>query len=445
MAAITTPPTTDPSPPVVAVAYSAGRDSTALLHATASAAASQGLVVAALHVHHGLSPHADAWVVHARKQCEDWAERGLPVRLLVERLTTQPSRGDSVEAWARKARYRALRAMAVEAGAQIVLLAHHRRDQAETLLLQALRGGGVSGLASMAASVSRDGIEWRRPWLDKPREDIEAYIRAHGLLHIDDDSNDDGRYARNRLRLQVWPSLVTAFPQAESSLADAARWSAEAAACLDELAEIDLAAISDDEALHLISWQALSRARRVNALRAWLKSRTGQTPPATLVTRLVEELPGQGAAQWEGPGFVLRRYRQRLRCSGDAPLPRDASANEVPRAEFLSIRAAGRYALDGWGGELVAEPVHEGGVPVAWLAHLELRVRSGGEQFQAGTGRPPRSLKKQYQAAAQPSWTRAGPLVYSGGQLIFVPGLGIDARVRASAGVPQLELHWRSS
>ena len=108
----------------------------------------------------------------------------------------------------------------------------------------------------------------------------------------------------------------------------------------------------------------------------------------------------------------------------------------------LSIRRAGRYALPGWGGCLEATRVDEGGVPLAWLARLELKRREGGEQFQAGIGRPPRSLKKQFQAAAVPNWQRDGPLVYSGGQLVFVPGLGIDARVIALPGQAQVALHW---
>ncbi|HJW10764.1 MAG TPA: tRNA lysidine(34) synthetase TilS, partial [Albitalea sp.] len=125
--------------PRVAVAYSGGRDSTALLHATLKAAAAQGVQVLALHVNHRLSPHADAWQQHAQAQCERWAERGWPVRFVAQQLEGKPPKGESIEAWARQARYRALRNMALAHGATRVLLAHHRRDQAETLLLQALR------------------------------------------------------------------------------------------------------------------------------------------------------------------------------------------------------------------------------------------------------------------------------------------------------------------
>ncbi len=439
MAASPTPATAE-SCPCLAVAYSAGRDSTALLHATARAAAEQGAQVVALHVHHGLSSRADEWLAHAQAQCARWAKRGLPVRLLTHHVTHRPAAGESIEAWARQARYRALASMAAQAGARVVLLAHHRRDQAETLLLQALRGAGVAGLAGMPRTVERDGITWTRPWLDHPREAIEAYVRHHRLRYVDDESNADPRFARNRLRLQVWPALSLAFPQAEASLADAATWAGEASACLAELASLDLAQVSSTAGLDLKAWQGLTAARRVNALRAWLQAHSGSIAPASLVRRLARELPETGPAQWPMPSGVLRRRRGRLVFTEAAP----ATARETPREDTLSILRAGRYALPGWGGELVGKRVKEGGVPLAWLACLQLRPREGGEQFQAGIGRPARSLKKQYQAADIPEWERNGPLVYSGGQLVFVPGLGVDARVAAMPGQPQLSLHWHS-
>ena len=109
----------------------------------------------------------------------------------------------------------------------------------------------------------------------------------------------------------------------------------------------------------------------------------------------------------------------------------------------MSVRRAGTYRLPGWTGSLQVERVRDGGVPLAWLAHLELRPRAGAEKFQAGIGRPPRGLKKQYQDAGVPVWERTGPLVYSGGQLVFVPGLGIDARVIGLPGQALVNLRWR--
>jgi tRNA(Ile)-lysidine synthase len=417
---------------VIAVAYSGGRDSTALLHATIAMAVKQGANIVALHVHHGLSEHADAWLDHCESQCRRWARAGRPVAFAAHRLTDRPSKGESVEAWARRARYGALRMMALAHGAELVLLGHHRRDQAETFVLQALRGGGVKGLAGMPREVHRDGITWARPWLDKPRAEIDAYVRRHRLKHIDDDSNDDPRFARNRLRLQVWPALAGAFPQAEATLAGASQWAHQAAVLQDEIAERDLLACADESGIAIEVWKALSPARRSNALRAWIERVHGSAAPASLITRLLEELPMRRSARWPLDGDELRAYRGRLRYAVVAPKPVIAPVLET----HLSVRRAGRHGLTGWSGILQIDRVAEGGVPLAWLAHLELRPRIGGERFQAGIARPPRGLKKQYQDAGVPKWERDGPLVYSGGQLVFVPGLGLDARVIGLPGLP---------
>ena len=422
----------------VAVAYSGGRDSTALLHATLAEAATQGVAVIALHVHHGLSPHADAWLSHCEAQCRRWSRAGRNVEFIAHRLTDRPAKGESVEAWARQARYRALRAMALARGASVVLLAHHQRDQAETVLLLALRGAGTVGLSGMPRCALREGITWLRPWLTKPHAEIDAYVRRHRLKHIEDDSNADARFARNRLRLQVWPALVGAFEQAESSLATTAAWAQEATAALEELAAHDLARVATPAGLQVGAWLELSAARRSNALRAWLKSQQAESVPASLIVRLLDELPACRSGRWAAGASELRVHRGVLRCES----PRTAVPPDLPRETHLSVRRAGTYALPGWSGSLHVERVRDGGVPLAWLAHLELRPRAGAEQFQAGLGRPPRSLKKQYQAVGVPMWERNGPLVYSGGQLVFVPGLGLDARVIGLPGQPLATLRW---
>ena len=422
----------------IAVAYSGGRDSTALLHATIQQSRCSDVQVVALHVHHGLNPHADAWLEHGAAQCRRWARRGWPVEFDAQRVADGPTKGESVEAWARAARYRALRSMAQAHGVSVVLLGQHRRDQAETWLLQALRGAGVAGLAGMPRRLERDGITWLRPWLDRPRDEIDAYVRRHRLKYVDDDSNADSRFDRNRLRLQVWPALTAAFPQAEGALATAAQWAQQADALLDEIAALDLARVSSAGQLIIGDWMALSTARRGNALRGWLRQNREAPAPASLVTRLLDELPTVRSARWPIADAEVRLYRGRLSLE-----PRTVAAPaEAAHASFFSVRRAGRYPLPGWSGALQVERVKEAGVPLAWLACLELRRRSGGERFQAGPGRPPRSLKKQYQAAGVPMWGRNGPLVYSGGQLVFVPGLGLDARVVGLPGQPLVTLRW---
>lgn len=313
-----TPRTAESTPPtpggVVAVAFSGGRDSLALLHATCRAAQALGLQVVALHIHHGLLADADGWLRRAQQLCTRWRRHGWPLTLRWQRLDGQPAPGDSIEAWARAGRHAALAAMAAEAGASLLLLAHHRRDQAETFVLQALRGGAPAGLSAMPRQVQRDGITWARPWLDHPRGAIDAYVAAHRLRPVDDPSNGDVRLARNRLRLSVWPALEQAFPHAETSLAAAAQRAQEARAALAELAALDLALLVDgDGALAVAGWRALSAARQANALRAWWAQQAGHSAPLAFVTRLLVEVPAKGAGTWPaGGGWACGLRRGRL-------------------------------------------------------------------------------------------------------------------------------------
>jgi tRNA(Ile)-lysidine synthase len=165
----------------------------------------------------------------------------------------------------------------------------------------------------MPGRVRREGVTWARPWLDMPRQAIEAYVRRHRLAHVEDDSNADARFARNRLRLEVWPALEAAFPGAEASLAAAAGWAQEATAALAEWAEIDLAAICDQGSLDIAAWRALSPARQSNLVRAWLRRASGRAAPASLVERLLREVPERGAMRWPVGKGELRSYRGRLR------------------------------------------------------------------------------------------------------------------------------------
>ncbi len=426
----------------VAVAYSGGRDSTALLHAAATQAhllnaAGADLQVVGLHIHHGLSRHADAWLLHCQAQCAAWAAAGLPVTLQWLRIAGRPATVQSVEAWAREARYAALSQMAQQAGADLLLLAHHQRDQAETFVLQALRGAGVAGLAAMPAQQWRGGLCWARPWLSQPREAVEDYVQAYCLSHIEDDSNADFRYARNRLRHAVWPALLAAFPYAETSLAQAANWAQQALALQQELAAEDLPALLDSQgSLRVAALQALSPARASNALRAWLHGQTGRPAAASLVRRLQAECASADHRQWPCAGGLLRLYRGLLIYSKEQP------ASLVGGARWLNLGVAGRHAQAAWGGAWQVQTVQTGGVSPEYLQNVLMRGRQGGEQFQRQPASPPRSLKKSYQAAAVPAWQRQGPLLFVGDVLLFAPGLGLDARWLAPAGAAQCGLKW---
>ncbi len=355
------------------------------------------------------------------------------------RLEGLPGPGESVEAWARHHRYAALARLAAGLGCGIVLLAHHRHDQAETVLLQALRGAGPAGLAGMPASAPRDGIVWARPWLAQPRSVIEAYGRRFRLRHVDDPSNASLRFARNRLRHEVMPVLERTFPGAEASLSAVARRAQEAASVLAEVAAEDAEVCADGSALRLAPWLALGEARRRNLMRAWLTRLVPSGAPESLVERLALELPGKRAGRWPARDGELRLYAGRLvwlRAEADDP------PTPPTGVVIVDLRRPGLHRIPGWPGRLRVERVTTGGIETARLREAQIRPRTGGEQFQRGVGSPPRSLKKQFQSLAVPAWSRDGPLLWAGDQLLFVAGLGLDARGLAAPGTSQRRLSW---
>ena len=403
-------------------------------------------------MHHGLSGSADAWLAHGAAQCARWKRQALPVEFVATRLTTAPEHGDSVEAWARRERYRALRRMAIEKGADLVLLAHHRRDQAETFLLQALRAGGTAALSSMPTSAKRDDVTWARPWLAMPDTAIDAYMKTHRLRHVVDDTNADLRLARNRLRAEVWPALVGAFPHAETALAAAATLAQAAAAMAKEWAVVDLAAIASGHALEVAAWRSLPLARRANAMHAWLCDRhldAGANVPRSLVERLERELDVGRTRRWPVDGGVLRSYRGALRFVAAARIAGEADDRAVTNegateSTCIDLRAIGVHRVSPWRGAFVVDAVDVGGVSPAIAAALVLRRRMPKDNFQSGPERPARSLKLQFQSAAVPPWLRDGPVLTHAGRIVYVPGLGIDARASASSTGPSLRIAWRA-
>lgn len=424
--------------PRVAVAVSGGLDSTALLHCTARIASRVGAEVHALHVHHGLQPEADMWMAGVAEQCRRWRRAGHPVTFHGQRVRDRPARGDSIEAWARRVRYQALAEMAQQAGCGLLLLAHHRRDQAETVLLQALRGGGPAGLSAMPRSIERQGLRWVRPWLDLPREAIEAYARRWRLRHVLDPSNADERLARGRLREQVWPVLSRAFADAEGALAAVAGRAQEARDIMDEVARQDAALLIGPRGLEVVAWRVLPAARRANVLRHWLGRERSAAVPESLIQRLMHELPGMSAGRWPAPaGEELALHAGWLqRITRVAP-----RAVHAPRV--LDLSQPGSHDVQPWAGSIRVESVEAGGLPASLVRQAELRTRVGGEHFQLQPRGQARCLKKQFQARGVPAWKRGGPLVFAQDRLVFVPGLGLDARAAALPGQPRVQLSWQ--
>ncbi|MDQ0569745.1 tRNA(Ile)-lysidine synthase [Variovorax paradoxus] len=268
----------------LAVGFSGGADSTALLAACASAWPGQ---VVAFHVHHGLQAAADDFEQHCVAVCER-----LGVPLMVHRVDARHAQGDSPEDAARRARYDAFAAMAgagLPAGAvKSIVLGHHADDQVETLLLALSRGAGLPGLAAMPAHAQRAGLDIYRPLLSVPGADIHAWLEGLDLPWIEDPTNEDERYTRNRIRAVLLPALERTFPQFRTTFARSIGHAAQAQELLGELAAQDLAVVGHPP--RIASLQGLSRARQANVLRHWLMQAHGCAPSAAQLDQLLGQV-----------------------------------------------------------------------------------------------------------------------------------------------------------
>lgn len=267
-----------PRPVVVAVAFSGGADSTALLLALWRLAQRGGKAgpqrLLALHVHHGLQAAADDFERAGMALCAALAPAsGVFPEWHCGRARLQLQPGDSLEARAREARYRMLADLAQAQGAEMVVLAQHADDQVESVLLALTRGAGVAGMAGMAAHFVRHAVPFARPLLSLRGADLRDWLRGHGVPWQEDPSNADHRYTRNRLRHIVLPALEQAVPTFRTGIARSARLAAEADALLQELAQSDLQSVGVPP--RIASLQQLGRARQANVLRHWLKQQHG--------------------------------------------------------------------------------------------------------------------------------------------------------------------------
>lgn len=290
----------------LAVGFSGGADSTALLAACASAWPGQ---VVAFHVHHGLQVAADDFERHCIEVCEQ-----LGVPLVVHRVDARHAQGDSPEDAARRARYEAFAAMAGSAepaGAiKSIVLGHHADDQVETLLLALSRGAGLPGLAAMPAHARRNGLDIYRPLLGVPGSDIRAWLKGLDLPWIEDPTNQDERYTRNRIRAVLLPALAQAFPQFRSTFTRSIGHAAQAQELLSELAAQDLATVGEPP--RIAALRLLSQARQANVLRYWLMQAHGCAPSTAQLDQLLSQLQacttrGHRIHLKVANGFVERR------------------------------------------------------------------------------------------------------------------------------------------
>jgi len=290
----------------LAVAYSGGADSTALLLACARKWPGQ---VMAVHVHHGLQAAGDDFEHHCRAVCDD-----LQVPLAVQKVDARHAPGQSPEAAARHARYNAIDALVLAqigpAAIQTIAIAQHADDQVETLLLAMSRGAGLPGLSAMAAQWQRGGLTYCRPLLQVSSTAIRDWLKARGASFIEDPSNLDERYTRNRIRARLLPALQACFPQFRDTFARSSRHAAQAQAVLQEVALEDLARIGVPPDIKAL--QTLSRPRLANLLRHWLLSVHQATPSSAQLEELLDQLAacrtrGHQLHLKVGQGFCVRR------------------------------------------------------------------------------------------------------------------------------------------
>jgi tRNA(Ile)-lysidine synthase len=417
------------------VALSGGADSAALLRASAALGKSfRALPLRALHVDHGLQAAAAEFRAACMTLCE---QLGIPLRIVA--VEVQSEAGASIEAAARTARYAALKR-----GVQpreCLLTAHHREDQAETLLLQALRGAGIKGMSAMP--VCRPfGLGWHvRPLLDVAHDDLLQFSAPEPPVATDP-MNQDLRFDRVYLRTAVWPLVEKRWPGAAIALTRAARHMAEAQQLLENAADADLARLRDGDALSIPGLRTFAPLKRVNAVRLWL-SQQGLEAPST--ARLSEALRQIFDAEADHqPAIVwgenaLRRYRQRL----------FATRADPPRVQEVQswIAAEGSSVVLGPGLGNLTWIAQRGGIATQRLpASVSVRRRDGGETLKPASSAKTQTVQHLCQALGVLPWMRdALPLVFVGEELIAVADLWLDARWCAPASAPGLGIAWNNA
>jgi len=416
--------------------------------------AGQGALLHVFHVHHGLSPNADGWLAHVERSA---AELGVAVD---HRRVTIPNDGSGVEAAARKLRYAALGEMCRVHGVGLLLTAHHLDDQAETVLLQLLRGSGLAGLSGMDTDnlapglLGSEGLAMARPLLAQSRAALEAFALAHGLSWVEDESNLDPRYTRNALRHQVMPALAANFPGFQARLARGAMHVASAQRLLDELAADDLKACQEGEAIDVGYLSGLSADRVDNFMRHLFAVRGLAMPSTAWLREMVDQLlSAREDAQLKvtHPGCHIRRHRGKLYLTPHLPDlagMRDADDIGVLFREGQSFRWQGEQsiAFPDYGGVLHFEPAEQG-FDAAWLRGHDLTIdfRKGGERLKLAPNRPSRSLKAHYQALGVPAWERERlPTVSRNLDLLFAAGIGMDCRHWSAVGPNLVSLRWEA-
>ena len=415
---------------------SGGLDSVVLLHLLVQLR-NQGALdsrLRALHVNHGLHPLAIQWQQHCAALCQKW---GVPLQIVQLDLTAPLRTGSGIENAARNARYTAFSSQL--GSKEVLLLAHHRDDQIETMLLRLMRGAGPRGLAGMPQGrVLGRGFLYR-PLLQFDRAELLAYAGQQQLQWIEDPSNLAVLFDRNFCRQTILPLIETRWPGYRDSWSKSAALQSEADMLLQQLAEADFRGVrgATKNELCLDGFNRLNKPRQRNLLKYWLGQMQLPEPGFNELQHLTEALIPAAAdspASWHGAGFSIASYRNRLVVIRElAPIDRNSNLVWNPlRQPLLSLPQNGCLQARRSSGS-VSDIRHA----LLVSGPLQVRYRMGGETLRL-RDRPRKALKKILQEQGMPLWCRERlPLLYAGNELVCVPGVGT---VDTSVSAPSAEL-----
>ncbi|HET8706981.1 MAG TPA: tRNA lysidine(34) synthetase TilS [Pseudomonadales bacterium] len=420
-----------PSSSRLIVGLSGGLDSCVLLHRLAAESSLHSRLIA-LHIHHGLSPNADAWAQHCQAVATQLGVTFIQEKVQVDRDVA------SLELAARSARYAAF-AKHLQQN-DVLVTAHHQNDQAETFILRLMRGAGVDGLSAMKIwSAQRHYFVWR-PFLPYSRSELEQYAAAHQLQWVDDESNLETQFDRNFVRLKALPLLQQRWPHAVNAIARASINLQDSQQLLAEFMQQDLQRYTDGARLNWLAIKDFS-AVRINAiLRGWLHANAVLAPSVAQLAAIRQMMftgKWDATPQFDLPNVSLRRYRELLYI-----LPREQVEVINRQADLLPLRWGDALPV----GKLLAYQSETGAgacnlaVP---LEQLSIRFPSGATRLHLAHRSHSSDLKKLLQAAGCPPWLRRFlPLLYLGEALVCVPGIGVAEGWQADAGAPGWRFQW---
>ena len=411
------------------VAYSGGCDSHVLLHLLAQLRQTQTFELKAVYVNHGLGPNAVAWGEHCQQVCDD-----LNVAFVSLQVDATAQNGESPEAAARNARYQAITDLLQRD--EYLCTAHHQDDQAETLLLQLLRGAGPKGLAGMPQASSLGKATQLRPLLGFSQAQLKSYSEQHGLSWIEDESNCDTGFNRNYLRHEIMPLLRQRWPSADATLARSANNCAEAAELIEVLAEQDYQQVKAEASTELLisNLLKLDKARLKNVLRYWIRLADLPLPSDKKLQHITSDV--LHAAEDKTPlvhwsGAEVRRFNGRLYVM--SPLP------EFDCSQVILWEDVEQPLQLPDGSQLVCEQtIHYPALSLDYLkrGRVTVRFRQGGEVCQPAGSQHHKNLKQLFQEHQVPPWRRSRtPLLYVDNSLTAVIGVCLGNEGVTSSGL----------